>query len=73
MSSTSSSIGATFSAIVYNTLNAIGNMLNGVVQFFSQNAGTIGELVGIGTVVALALSLIGKLPFVSNFLSMLGL
>lgn len=73
MSTTSTSIGSTFSAIVYNTLNAIGSMLNGVVEFFAQNASTIGELVGIGTVVGLALSLIGKLPFVSNFLSMLGL
>ena len=73
MSSTSSSIGAIFSSIVYNVLNAIGNMLNGVAQFFAQNAGTIGELVAIGTVVGLAFALITKLPFVQNILGMLGL
>ena len=73
MSSTSSSIGSIFSSIVYNVLNAIGNMLNGVAQFFVQNASTIGELVAIGSVVGLAFALITKLPFVSNLLSILGL
>ena len=66
-------LGATFTSIVNSAISAFANIISGVVSFISENADLFGVIAGAGLVIALLTGFTGRLPFIGNLLSSLGL
>jgi len=61
-----------FASLVNNTLSAIGNVLSQIVTALSDNAATIGAIVGAIVVAGVAFSLMRRTPFIGRLIDWLG-
>lgn len=69
----SSNLSSTFTSIVNSAITAFANVISGIVNFISQNADLFGIIAGAGLVIGLLATFAGRIPFLGNLLSSLGL
>ena len=66
-------IGQAFGSIVNQVLTAFTSILQSVANFIEQNADIFGVIAGATVILGLIAGFTGKIPFIGNILSSLGL